>query len=410
MATAYAARMGLALDVSLTFQDLGVSAFKGVNAETGRLADFLEAARTGLVPRGSYLLVEALDRLSRLTPRKALRVLEDIVETGVTVVTLNDEKSYTAGSLDKEPFDLMVAILLFMRANEESVTKARRLKASWEGKRLLASTKPLTASVPAWIKLERKETGNRLVLIPERVAIVKRIFAETLAGYGQHAIAQGLIKDAVPCFGRATHWHRTYVGKILGNAATHGVFTPHEYRHEGSKRTRVPLPEIAGYYPTVIAPETFEEVHRAAGTAHKVKARAGQVVNLFGGLATCPICASTMTRVNKGSGPKGGKPKLVCAKAKAGAGCQYRGVDLNSLEEAFLANLDEFIGTAPSGVDGLDEEVDDLDNVISVYDGEIENLVNALVTGKSAAVTERLRLGTTPRLTPNSNTRRWVVR
>ena len=77
MAESYALKKGLNLDSALTFHDLGVSAFKGANAETGRLADFLEAVRAGLVPQGSFLLVEALDRLSRLAPRKALRVLED---------------------------------------------------------------------------------------------------------------------------------------------------------------------------------------------------------------------------------------------------------------------------------------------------------------------------------------------
>lgn len=391
MATAYAARMGLDLDSSLTFHDLGVSAFRGANAETGRLADFLEAVRAGLVPQGSYLLVEALDRLSRLTPRRALRVLEAIVDSGVTVVTLNDERTYTTGSLDAEPFELMGAIMLFIRASEESATKARRLKAAWDGKRLTASTKPLTAQVPAWIKLERNATGAALVLLPERALIVRRIFAETLAGHGQHAIAQRLTADGVPCFGRAVHWHRTYISKILGNPATHGVFTPHEYRHEGTKRTRSPLEPVAGYYPPVISLEAFQEVHRMAGTAHKVKARAGQVVNLFGGLATCPLCASTMTRVNKGTGPKGGKPKLVCAKAKAGAGCEYHGIDLGTVEAGLLSHLGSFIGDAPSGLAGLDEELQRLDTVIGVYHDEADNLVQALARGASLALTEKLR-------------------
>lgn len=391
MATDYAARKGLDLDASLTFHDLGVSAFKGANAETGRLADFREAVDAGLVPQGSFLLVEALDRISRLAPRKALRVLEDIVGSGVAVVTLNDEKVYTAENLDSDPVGLILAIMLFMRANEESATKARRLKAAWDGKRLAASTKPLTAKVPAWIELEKTATGSHLVLIPNRAAIVRRVFAETLAGFGQHAIAQGLITDGVPCFGTASHWQRTYISKILHNSATYGVFTPHEYRHEGSKRTRVPLPEVASYYPAVISVDTFLEAQRGDGTAHTTKARKGQTVNFFGGLATCPICASTMTRVNKGSGPKGGKPKLVCVKAKAGAGCNYRAVDLATVEAGFMANLGSFIGNAPSGVEGLDDELATMDNVIGVCQDEGDNLVQALAEGPSLAITKKLR-------------------
>jgi DNA invertase Pin-like site-specific DNA recombinase len=48
-AEAYATRHGLDLDGSLTFHDLGVSAYRGKNAEAGKLADFREAVTAGLV-------------------------------------------------------------------------------------------------------------------------------------------------------------------------------------------------------------------------------------------------------------------------------------------------------------------------------------------------------------------------
>src|SRR5919202_870899 len=72
LAQEYASRHGLDLDTDLTFRDLGVSAFRGKNAETGRLGDFLQAVADGLVPPGSFLLVESLDRISRQAARKAL--------------------------------------------------------------------------------------------------------------------------------------------------------------------------------------------------------------------------------------------------------------------------------------------------------------------------------------------------
>src|SRR4051812_41762779 len=133
LAADYAQRHNLELDTQLTFHDLGVSAFRGDNAETGRLADFHEAVRVGLVPQGSYLLVESLDRLSRQTARKAFRALEDICEAGIVVVTLSDSREYTREALDSDPTSLLMSILIFMRANDESATKARRLKAAWVG-------------------------------------------------------------------------------------------------------------------------------------------------------------------------------------------------------------------------------------------------------------------------------------
>ena len=389
MAASYAARKGLDLDTALTFHDLGVSAFKGVNAETGRLADFLEAVKVGLVPQGSFLLVEALDRLSRLVPRRALKVLEAIADSGVTVVTLNDEKAYTTESLDKDPIDLLVAIMLFMRANEESQTKARRLTAAWEGKRITASTKPLTAAVPAWITLD-KEKG-KLSLIPERAEIVRRIFSEALAGSGYHTITLGLIKEGVPCFGRATHWHRTYVSKILGNHSTYGVFIPHNYQHIGTKRVRVPLEPMEGYYPPAISKETFDDRLRLQGTAYPVKPRKGQIVNLFGGLAVCPLCGGTMTRVNKGSVTKAGQPKLICVKAKVGAGCTYHSVPIETVEQGLLSNIGGFIGKAPSGVAGLDQELEKVEIEIGILQDQVSNLTEALAEGISPALAKKLR-------------------
>src|ERR1700722_13018233 len=65
MAEEYAADHHLKLDRQLSFRDLGVSAFHGENARDGALRAFLEAIEHNLVPKGSFLLVESLDRLSR---------------------------------------------------------------------------------------------------------------------------------------------------------------------------------------------------------------------------------------------------------------------------------------------------------------------------------------------------------
>src|SRR5262249_23759913 len=108
---AYAAAHGLTLDTELTFEDLGVSAFRGKNAQDGALSAFIEAAEAGRIKKGSYLLVENLDRLSRQAPRAALRQLERIVECGVTVVTLQDNRKYTAEGLNESLLDLFGVLM-----------------------------------------------------------------------------------------------------------------------------------------------------------------------------------------------------------------------------------------------------------------------------------------------------------
>src|SRR5690348_8616714 len=81
MAEAYADKHDLELDPR-SYRDLGVSAFRGANAETGMLGEFLELVRAKTIARGSYLLVESMDRLSRAKPRKAVRLLERLCEEG----------------------------------------------------------------------------------------------------------------------------------------------------------------------------------------------------------------------------------------------------------------------------------------------------------------------------------------
>src|ERR1700730_8833613 len=60
MAEAYADNHGLELDAR-SYRDLGVSAFRGANADTGMLGEFLELVRAKEIAPGSYLLVESMD-------------------------------------------------------------------------------------------------------------------------------------------------------------------------------------------------------------------------------------------------------------------------------------------------------------------------------------------------------------
>ncbi|SMQ69505.1 Site-specific DNA recombinase [Altererythrobacter xiamenensis] len=393
MAEAYAAKSGLELDQELTFDDVGISGFRGQNAEAGKLALFLEAVRSGQVPQGSVLLVEQLDRLSRLPPRKALRVLEDIVDAGVDLVTLNDERVYTQGSLDNEPMDLMVSILTFMRANEESVTKSKRLKATWEQKRQkVLEGKPITERVPAWLKLSNDR--QRFIVIKERGDIVRRVYDLTLDGWGQHRIASQLNEQGIKPWGRGQFWHRSYISKILQNPAVIGTFCPHLSEFDGTRKRRVPLEPVERYYPAVVSVETFQEA-QALREVRKAPQRGRHahtpITNILAGLAECPKCGATMTRVNKGSRSK---PSLVCSRAKIGAGCTYRSVPYGEIEKAVLDALPKRLQLL-EGATGKDTQLDDeirgADEVVDQLRERASNLLNNLSLGHSPMIAQKAR-------------------
>ncbi|GAB2725263.1 recombinase family protein [Halomonas garicola] len=181
LAQEYADRHGLELDKETSFRDLGVSAYQGKNMEAGELKLFRKAVEEGIIEPGSYLLVESLDRISRQSAHLAASVLVEICTMGISIVTLVDEKEYSNQTLIKDPTAFLMAVLIFMRANEESSTKARRLRSVWQNKRKkLASGEPvrLTSRAPQWLR--PASDGVSFEIIPERGEVVRRIFEMAL--------------------------------------------------------------------------------------------------------------------------------------------------------------------------------------------------------------------------------------
>ena len=104
MAEKYAQDHNLRLDLGLSFCDLGVSAYRGQNAKEGALRAFLEAIEHNLVPPNSYLLIESLDRLSRDRILVAQALFMQIIQAGVHIVTLTDQRCYSLESLNQNRF------------------------------------------------------------------------------------------------------------------------------------------------------------------------------------------------------------------------------------------------------------------------------------------------------------------
>ena len=123
---AYAAQHGLRLASGAQLEDIGISAFKGANLKGGALGKFLEAVSAGRIERGSYLLVELLDRISRQDVRKSLSLFLKIIDAGISIVTLGDGRIYTPDKTDE--IDLISSLIIMSRAHEESVIKSQRVR------------------------------------------------------------------------------------------------------------------------------------------------------------------------------------------------------------------------------------------------------------------------------------------
>jgi DNA invertase Pin-like site-specific DNA recombinase len=247
---AYAAANDLELVEGAELEDIGVSAFRGANVRDGALGQFLRAVKEGVVKPGSFLIVESLDRLSREQVLTAQSLFLSIIQAGINLVTLTDNRVYRAG--ETELADLIVSLVIMSRAHEESQTKSHRVRAAWMNKRSKAASVPMSRICPAWLELSSDRT--RYAEVPERVEIVRRIFNEAAAGVGMYSIQNRLNKDGVPGFGSSNGWHQSYVAKILGNRAVLGEFQPHTTRN--GKRI-VEGDPIKGYFPAIIDEQLF---------------------------------------------------------------------------------------------------------------------------------------------------------
>ena len=388
----WAHRNGLELDASLAMMDEGISAFRGANAESGALATFLEACRRGLIDRGSYLIVESLDRITRMDPLEAQQIFTSIVLRGVTIVTLTDNQEYSQEVLRVNPTGLLIALMVSWRAHEESKTKGRRVAAAWaEKRRRLHEGTPqrLTRQGPSWLLPD----GDGWAEDAPKVETVRRIFAMTLAGEGEHKIAATLNAEGVPVLGKGrragVRWHRSTVSKVLRSPAVIGTLIPGHIEFTAGRKTRVLEEPVPNAFPAVISGADWLAVRALKdGKAAAVRGRhAGKgIAHVLAGLAKCPKCGATMSRVNKGSPSKGGRPKLVCSAAKSAAGCRYVSVSVESAESAFLGNWGTLFADIPAG-DGagrLDHEYRSLEARIMGTEELLQDLSETLETNPSA--------------------------
>lgn len=327
-----------------SWEDLGVSSYRGQNATKGGFAEFLRAAEAGELPKDSVLLVENLDRVSRQTPRKALSRFLDLIDDGIGVVTLTDGELFTAESLDedKSGMKLFGSLMVMIRANNESRVKGERVAAAWERKRLAARDKShkLSDRIPGWLTPKRDEAGRRIFIENEkRVEIVRRIFAETVQGLGRRAIAKGLNRDGKLSFLSQTGWQPSSVAKVIHSRAVMGEYQPHKRDEDGR---RVPDGDsIKDYYPVVIEPGLWLQAN-AAVTVRRRDAGGrpqAEVANFVRGLARC-ACGSRMSFLNKGKPPKGGRYYL-CSKAALDDGCENKRLwNARDVERHLLRQVD----------------------------------------------------------------------
>jgi DNA invertase Pin-like site-specific DNA recombinase len=367
-AAKYALEHGLTLNTELKMTDLGVSAYRGKNARTGALGGFLEAVERGYVERGSYLLIENMDRLSRADIVTAQGLFLQLVGSGINLVTLTNGETYSVERLEREPEAILYVVLELIRANRESTRKAQLIgDAKARKKARLAEHglegKPYTRQTPAWLTWSEKE--GRYELIPERADIVREMFERMDKGDGLTGIARDLNQRGVPTWARsgnqrtADHWRTSYVRKVLTSTAPIGTFTPHTTAHDETTRARrdEAMEPVANMFPAAVDADTYWRVNRKLSTTAARGRNAKQPPkSIVSGIVFCATCGHAVTRVAKGD-----YVYLVCSRANMRAeGCAYKAVRYDTVENALRENARRLVKAAPRGksTSALDKKIE----------------------------------------------------
>lgn len=250
------------LNRDLTYHDLGISGRSGKHLKNG-FGKLLEAIDKGGIGTGDVVLVEAIDRAGRMEPGIMLNLLTEIVNAGVTLITLDDKQEYTQESLRGGSLYILAGKV--QAAFNYSQALSERMKASYKSRNKLAADGVTPKrNTPVWLTSEGK-------LIDEIKPFIKRAFEDYAAGLGERRIYERILENGGskhPCFVRMApstvkRWmsNRTAIGEWQG------------------------IPDV---YPRVVEPELFYRVQKRM--EEKFAPRSSPVKHKYTGLVVCGEC------------------------------------------------------------------------------------------------------------------------
>ncbi len=370
----FADEHSLLLDDSL--QDLGVSAWRGRNFKTGALGRFLAMVESGEIPKGSYLLIESLDRLSREAVPDALTLFMAIINAGIIIATLGEDRQiYSRDRLNGDWTKLIIGLAVMSRGHEESQTKSERISAVAKRKREQAREGKghITSITPAWIDTKRIDANRYEFTLNHHAETVRAIYEMATRGLGATAIARKLNVDGVPAFKSKDGWYQSIIKALLTRHDVIGTFQPH--RMQDGKRVPDGDP-IEGYFPAAIEKDLFLRVQAMRSNPGRPGRKGDTFANLFTGLCHCAHCGGPMTmKLSRVKGNENGR-YLVCANYVRGHRCKdgkrhfrYEPLEAVILDHVKEINLAETLHAAK-----FDDTLRELDEAIAGLTLQLEGL------------------------------------
>lgn len=293
----------LSVDTSLNLEDLGKSGYAGRHIQKGgALFLFLEKIKNGEIEKGSVLIIEHFNRLSRLKLHKAMDLFNEILRHDIEIAVLDEKQIFTAESISS--IDYIKAVLKFDFAHEESKDKSKKGKDNWHFKKeaLRNAENPqaerlkFTRTLPLWLE----KTEEKIVINEQKFETIQLVFRLSIENNGYMKIATHLNQNKIIRLdGSNGPWTMDIVKRLLFNRALIGEYQPRKtVEVEGRARPiYVPNEEepIKNVYPAVIDEDTFNAAQNGLKSRkNKGGGRRADMPNLFIKLLKCDECGGSI--------------------------------------------------------------------------------------------------------------------
>lgn len=289
-----------------SFRDLGVSGWKSIKRPM--FEQLIKAMSEGKIPRGSYVLFESTDRLSR----RGWRHTQELIRTITCVydcklVILDKGQVYTKENVN----DVVQNILLMVAADmaeKESQRKSDLVSAAYKSKRQGGDV----SRWPFWI--DKTDSG---FVLNENAETLRLIIALRLKGVGALGVASELNRRGIKS-SRGGNWGHTSIRVVLSNSALYGtkdfysMKTIKQYDDNGDE-IRVTENQLVSSMPDVFPPlcdfTTWQQI-QINGERPGRKGKSSPFHNMI----FCRRCGSAMS-IQIGSA---GERYRKCSRSKVG--------------------------------------------------------------------------------------------
>lgn len=251
----------------------GISGFSGKNIEKGSvLLEFIDAVTAGRI-KNAVLIIENIDRFSRVTPNLAVELFLRLVNNGCPIHECEYEIIHNQYS------DNTLISAGLTRSNAESVRKQKLSIKNWD-KRFEAVIKKgavLTAKCPSWLRVNE---SKQYEIIETEAITIRKVFELYNKGFGQAYIRDYLNDRGLK-----------FNGKTIGTWIIHKILN--DERLTGKLRVKSEIrKQYDGLriYPIIIEQQIFNSVKVMLKSKKRGIKITKRVNNLFSGVSKCGYC------------------------------------------------------------------------------------------------------------------------